>query len=138
PVVEGKPGRTLGVQAKSLETGNLLAVIRQNTRQISPRRHVEERSPRVQCGNVGGVCADAGVNSRIDNASKRWSTAGTEVRPGLRTGACTEIHQCLQPGRVDALKVKQRPPKIGDGIVLRNRTKRREMKVVFLRRDGGL
>jgi hypothetical protein len=62
-VVEGKPRRTLGIQAQRIDARHLLAVVGQHASHIAARRHVEERDPRIESRDVRRIRADSSANS---------------------------------------------------------------------------
>jgi hypothetical protein len=62
-VVEGKPRRTLCIQAQRIDARHLLAVVGQHASHIASRRHVEERDPRIESRDVRRIRADSGVDS---------------------------------------------------------------------------
>ena len=137
-VVEGKPGRALRIQAKRFDTRHLLAVVGQHARHVSSGRHVEEREPRIERRDVGRIRADAGADSGVHDAAERRPAAGSEVGPGLGAGAAAQFLERLQPGFVDALQVDDRPSQPVDRMLARDRSKRLEMEIVLLDRDGVL
>ena len=61
-----------------------------------------------------------------------------KIRPCLGTGAAAQFLERLQPGFVDALQVDDRPAQPIDRMLARDRSKRFEMEIVLLDRDGVL